>query len=429
MKYTSYLGSLRYFILVCAFFGFGLTGSAARATFEVVSDWGSGFTGSVTVTNDGAEPIEDWELSFEFDQSIGSVWNAEKVSQEGNLWTFRNASWNGRLSPGQSASFGFTGSPGNVGTDVPTSFIFSGEDPGSSDDIADEDPVSGGSDSVNGEDEEVTDPTVPDDSGEEDPVDENPVEDVPDENPVEDAGSATVDFDVTSSWYNGYTAYVRLTNDGATAIDGWTIQFDLGDSIVDFWGATGGAQSGNTYVFSNESWNGSILPGETVSFGIQAAGDAQMLSGIVLNEGIIDGAEPDDEVADGGDESPTEDDGADDGSTGSSGTTDPVDEDDPGEVDLGPITNGKRVVAYFPSWGIYSKGYQVEDIPAENLTHIIHAFATISASGEIAIIDTWADVEIPMGDDTWSTPIRGNFGAYARLKDVNPDLRVLIAVG
>jgi len=87
------------------------------------------------------------------------------------------------------------------------------------------------------------------------------------------------------------------------------------------------------------------------------------------------------------------------------------------------------VVAYYPSWGIYEKGYQVSDIPADKLTHIIHAFARISPAGEIAMIDSWADVEKPFGSDTWDTPLRGNFGAYKRLKATYPKLRVLIAVG
>ncbi len=96
-----------------------------------------------------------------------------------------------------------------------------------------------------------------------------------------------------------------------------------------------------------------------------------------------------------------------------------------------PITPvSDRVVAvYFPSWGIYQKGYRVADLPADKLTHIIHAFARISSAGEIQIIDTWADIEIPQGADTWDTPLRGNFGAYARLKAAYPHLRVLIAVG
>ena len=89
----------------------------------------------------------------------------------------------------------------------------------------------------------------------------------------------------------------------------------------------------------------------------------------------------------------------------------------------------QSVVAYFPSWGIYEKGYEVEHLPADRLTHVIHAFARISPEGEMAVIDPWADLERAIGPDKWDTPLRGNFGAYARLKAAHPHLRVLIAVG
>lgn len=71
----------------------------------------------------------------------------------------------------------------------------------------------------------------------------------------------------------------------------------------------------------------------------------------------------------------------------------------------------------------------MEHLPADRLTHVIHAFARISPEGEMAIIDPWADLERAIGPDKWDTPLRGNFGAYARIKAAHPHLRVLIAVG
>ena len=35
------------------------------------------------------------------------------------------------------------------------------------------------------------------------------------------------------------------------------------------------------------------------------------------------------------------------------------------------------VAAYFPEWGVYGRDYQVADIPADNLTHLIYAFTKI----------------------------------------------------
>ncbi|MGE9293661.1 MAG: glycosyl hydrolase family 18 protein, partial [Puniceicoccales bacterium] len=147
---------------------------------------------------------------------------------------------------------------------------------------------------------------------------------------------------------------------------------------------------------------------------------------------VDDGQDTDDGSNDTGSDTGDSDTGS--GDTGGTDTGSD-DNNDSGNSDTGGSTPGetptteKRVVAYFPSWGIYQKGYNVADLPADKLTHIIHAFARISNAGEIEIIDTWADLEILTGDDTWDTPIRGNFGAYRQLKEQYPHLRVLIAVG
>ena len=32
------------------------------------------------------------------------------------------------------------------------------------------------------------------------------------------------------------------------------------------------------------------------------------------------------------------------------------------------------IAAYYPEWAIYSRDFNVADVPAENLTHLIYAF-------------------------------------------------------
>ena len=94
----------------------------------------------------------------------------------------------------------------------------------------------------------------------------------------------------------------------------------------------------------------------------------------------------------------------------------------------GSAGSPKRVIGYFTAWGIYERNYQVSDIPASKLTHINYAFANI-ANGECALGDSWADVEKPMGDDKWDTPLRGNFHQLQLLKKAHPGLKTLISVG
>ncbi|MEM8550257.1 MAG: cellulose binding domain-containing protein, partial [Verrucomicrobiota bacterium] len=90
------------------------------------------------------------------------------------------------------------------------------------------------------------------------------------------SGGVDVDFVVGDNWGSGYVANVTITNGTDSAINGWTVSFALDSNITQFWSATGGTVSGNVYTFSNESWNGSIAPGSSVSFGLQTNSSADL---------------------------------------------------------------------------------------------------------------------------------------------------------
>ncbi len=85
-----------------------------------------------------------------------------------------------------------------------------------------------------------------------------------------------------------------------------------------------------------------------------------------------------------------------------------------------------RVIGYFPSWSIYADPpYLVTDIPADQLTQINYAFAGISDAGEIALLDPWADTQVPYpGSDQ-----PGNFHQLQLLKAAHPSLQTLISIG
>ncbi len=128
-----------------------------------------------------------------------------------------------------------------------------------------------------------------------------------------------VEFVVTNNWGSGYTALVRITNTSSATIHGWTVQFDLGVTLTNFWNASDGSRSGDTYTFSNESWNAAIAPGGTLVFGLQASSSADITaSNIIFNGELVGGSDPDDDGGDDGDG----DDGDDDDDT-DGGITDP----------------------------------------------------------------------------------------------------------
>jgi hypothetical protein len=98
---------------------------SATATFADTSDWGTGFTGNITITNTGTSSIVGWTLTFNFAVSISSIWNANIVSQSGGQYTIQNASYNVVILPGQSVTIGFNASPGKPASG-PTSYVLNG---------------------------------------------------------------------------------------------------------------------------------------------------------------------------------------------------------------------------------------------------------------------------------------------------------------
>ncbi len=100
------------------------------------------------------------------------------------------------------------------------------------------------------------------------------------------AGASNVKLKVTSDWTSGYTAEVTITNSGTTAINGWTLEFDLPATIVNIWNGEISKKSGNRYTIRNLAYNGTIQPGQSVTFGFQASGTgsaARTISNVVLN--------------------------------------------------------------------------------------------------------------------------------------------------
>lgn len=76
----------------------------------------------------------------------------------------------------------------------------------------------------------------------------------------------------SSTWNSGYGADVTIKNTGDAAATSWVVEFDLptGTTVSSSWSATR-TSSGNHYRFASLSWNGTVAPGGTASFGFNAA--------------------------------------------------------------------------------------------------------------------------------------------------------------
>ncbi|MFC0503190.1 cellulose binding domain-containing protein [Micromonospora costi] len=87
------------------------------------------------------------------------------------------------------------------------------------------------------------------------------------------ASAATAAFARTSSWSTGYEAKFTVTNDTTTTITSWNVQFDLpaGSTLGTYWDALL-STSGQHVTAVNRSWNGTLAPGASTSFGFIVTG-------------------------------------------------------------------------------------------------------------------------------------------------------------
>ncbi|WP_405930479.1 cellulose binding domain-containing protein [Streptomyces sp. NBC_00827] len=85
------------------------------------------------------------------------------------------------------------------------------------------------------------------------------------------APACTVEYSVTGQWDTGFQGAVKVTNNMA-ALSSWTLGFDFpsGQKVTQGWNAKW-SQSGTTVTAANESWNGSLGTGASVSAGFLAS--------------------------------------------------------------------------------------------------------------------------------------------------------------
>jgi chitinase len=95
----------------------------------------------------------------------------------------------------------------------------------------------------------------------------------------------------------------------------------------------------------------------------------------------------------------------------------------------------KVVGGYFEEWSIYFAGFNIANLQAngvaDKLTHLSYAFGNATPIG-CAIADSWADYQNPflpsVSGAPYTGPLFGNFAALQQLKQLHPNLKVLISL-
>ncbi|MFE7895082.1 glycosyl hydrolase family 18 protein [Streptomyces sp. NPDC057412] len=266
--------------------------------------------------------------------------------------------------------------------------------------------------------------------------------------PAEAATSATATYSKPQDWGTGFEGKWTVKNTGTTALSSWTVEWDFpsGTSVTSAWDADV-TSSGTHWTAKNKSWNGSLAPGASVSFGFNGTGSGSP-SNCKLNGGSCDGG-----TTNPGDNPPsapgtptasditntsvklswsaaTDDKGVKnydvlrDGTkvatvtatsytdTGLSAGTDysyTVKARDTADQ-VGPASGARAVrttgggttdpppgdkvkLGYFTEWGVYGRNYHVKNLvtsgTASKITHINYAFGNVK-NGQCTVDDTYA---------------------------------------
>jgi hypothetical protein len=88
--------------------------------------------------------------------------------------------------------------------------------------------------------------------------------------PSNQGGTLTASYAVQSQWGNGFVSNVTLTNNTSRTITSWRVTWTWGGNqqITNGWNSTI-SQSGSSVTATNASWNGTLAPGQSTSFGFQ----------------------------------------------------------------------------------------------------------------------------------------------------------------
>ncbi len=116
---------MKKYLLTLVYVLFATTPSFGGATFTFTDQWTTGGQGNFHVTNNTSQTLQGWTLEFDWGANITSAWNGAVVTHVGNHYTVGNLSWNATLAPGASADVGCVFTTTTPGV-VPTGLIFSG---------------------------------------------------------------------------------------------------------------------------------------------------------------------------------------------------------------------------------------------------------------------------------------------------------------
>lgn len=278
---------------------------AATCEFSLQNEWNSGFTSSVTITNETNQPIDGWAVSLGFSDGaqINGMWNAQLSGN--NPYTATHKNYNRTIQPNNSVSFGFNTQKAthNTPAQAPTLGGICSNGNTNNPPIAKALALPTAGDiplTVNFDGSQSTDPEA-------DPLtylwnfgDGNTSTEATPTHIFTTAGTYTASLivndgqqssastqltiqatapapttaecavNIRNEWGTGFTTDIRITNTNSQPINDWAVAIDFANSatITQIWNAN--LSGNNPYQATHKNYNRTIGPNSTIQFGFNA---------------------------------------------------------------------------------------------------------------------------------------------------------------
>lgn len=199
---------------------------------KVDSEWEEYHITTFTITNSGAETVQDWCVAFKYPYEIKEIWNADIVDRYDGYYIIKNLGWNQDISAGSQIVFGCVceNIEGAVNNITPSEIEFIGEEQ------------------------------------------------------IDNACDYNCEYRVTNDWGHGFNAELIITNKSDHVIEDWSVEFEFDNNINSAWNGIVKKHEGNHYVISNAGYNQNISKGQSISvgFNISNGTSANKLTDCVL---------------------------------------------------------------------------------------------------------------------------------------------------
>ena len=412
--------------------------AAITATTRIDNDWGSGLTAAVVLRNTGSVPVSNWSVTVTMPATISSIWSAAIVSRSGNSSVVKPAGWNATIPAGGKVEFGFTAKPGGFAANRIVVAV-QGQTP-------------------------VPTPT-PTPTPAPTPVPTPPPSSTPN-------STITATTRIDNDWGSGLTAAVVLRNTGSVPVSNWSVTLTMPATISSIWNASIVSRSGNSSVVKPAGWNATIPAGGMVEFGFTAQPGgfaANRISVSVQGQTPVPTPTP---IPAPPTPTPTPQPTPQPTPSPSPVVPPPTPAPTPTPgvtdgYDKMPTVEQRKIVGYYPNWGIYQKKFPVTKIRGNRVNVINYAFlmaldrtmpsawnrvvstyrgwrysnyypfiqqpAGSNLTAGVALFDEYADVgaNSPAEALTMVPAFResSNFAQLRNLKRENSKLRTMISIG